>query len=102
MASRKPATVIDKSDAQWHWDRKIPVALIVTLIVIFAGQIGTAAWWGAKTDARIERLEQQATTAIPLASTQGDRLTRVEEKLVGVQTGITEIKAMLQPRIISR
>jgi len=57
MARRAPAAVIDKSDASWHWDRKIPVALIVTIIVVFAGQIGTASWWASKTDARIERLE---------------------------------------------
>jgi len=35
-----------------------------------------------------------ATVAAP----QGERLTRVEEKLVAVQTGITDIKALLQAK----
>lgn len=93
---RGPAPVIDKSDAQWHWDRKVPVALIVTLIVVFAGQTWTAAWWASKTDARIEILEKQSTAAGPTAADQGNRLTRVETKLEAVQDGISEIKSILR------
>lgn len=93
---RRPATVIDKSDSQWHWDRKVPIALIVTLVVLFAGQTWTAAWWASKTDARIEILEKQNAASGPQAATQGDRLTRVETKLEVVQDGIAEIKSILR------
>ena len=97
-AKRTPATVIDKSDTHWHWDRKIPVALIITLIMIFAGQTWTAAWWASKTDQRIERLEDANKAAVPLAATQGDRLTRMEVKVESALDGINELKTLLRAR----
>lgn len=102
MTKRTPATVIDKSDSQWHWDRKVPIALIVTLVVLFAGQTWTAAWWASKTDARIETLEKQNAASGPQAATQGDRLTRVETKLEAVQDGIGEIKSILRKEPLPR
>lgn len=96
MSRRQPSPVIDKSDAQWHWDRKIPIALIVTIILVFAGQTWTAAWWASKTDIRIESLEKVTAAAAPLAATQGDRLTRVEVKLDDAISGIAEIKSILR------
>lgn len=95
---RAPPTVIDKSDNHWHWDRKIPVALIITLLLAFAGQTWTAAWWASKTDQRIERLEEQNKAAAPLAATQGDRLTRMEVKVESALDGINELKSLLRSR----
>jgi hypothetical protein len=83
--------VFDQSNARWHWDRKIPIALIVTIVLVFVGQTWTAGMVGLETDARIETLERQATTSAPLAATQDNRLTRVETKLEAVQDGIAEI-----------
>lgn len=94
--TRKPAPVVDHSDARWHIDRKVPIALILTIFTMFVGQTGTAVWWASKTDSRIERLEQQSATAVPLASSQGDRLTKVETRLEAVQDGIAEIKSILR------
>lgn len=96
MAKRTPATVIDQSDTRWHWDRRVPIALIITLVVLFAGQTWTAAWWASRTDTRIEALEKQNAASGPQAATQGDRLTRVETKLEAVQDGIAEIKSILR------
>ena len=98
MTARKPETVIDKSDTTWHWDRKVPIALIVTLILLFTGQGLTAAWWASKADSRIEVLEKSFAAAGPQSANQGERLTRVEEKLVAVQAGILDIKSILERR----
>lgn len=97
MASRRRVTaVIDKSDERWHIDRKLPVALIVTLVLTFSGQTISAIWWASKTDQRIEVLEGATKAAGPTATDQGNRLTRVETKLEAVQDGILEIKAILR------
>jgi len=92
MTPRRPAAVLDTSDSRWHWDRKIPIALILTLLMAFAGQTSTALWWASKMDSRVENLEKQSATTAP----QGDRLTRVEVKLESVQDGISEIKSILR------
>lgn len=79
-----------KRPVSQHWsvDKKIPVALIVTLVVQTAGIV----WWGATTSARINVLEQKAETAAP----QGERLTRVEVKVDNIIESMSEIKQILR------
>lgn len=97
MARRpSPSPVVDISDSRWHWDRKVPIALIVTLVLTFAGQSATALWWASKMDTRVEALERQTMTAAPTSAEQGTRLTRVETRLEAVQEGISEIKFILR------
>lgn len=95
MTKRKPETVIDQSDSRWHWDKKVPIALIATFVLSMAVQGLTAAWWASKADSRIEFLEKAHATAGPQTANQGERLTRVEEKLEGVKAGIIDIKTIL-------
>lgn len=92
MTKKIPASVIDTSDSRWHWDRKVPIALILTLIVTFAGQSVTALWWASKIDSRVDQLEKENIAAAP----NNDRLTRVEVKLESVQAGISELKDILR------
>lgn len=92
MTKRQPAPVIDKSDEKWHVDKKVPVAMMVTLFLMFTGQSATALWWASKMDSRVEALEKQSASAAPMP----DRMTRVEVKLESVQAGITEIKDILR------
>lgn len=92
MTRKAPAPVIDKSDANWHVDRKVPVALMVTIFLMFTGQSATALWWASKMDSRVETLEKQTASAAPMP----DRMTRVEMKLESLQAGITEIKDILR------
>jgi hypothetical protein len=57
-----------------------------------------SAWWASKADSRIEVLEKSFAAAGPQSANQGERLTRVEEKLVAVQAGILDIKSILERR----
>ena len=91
-----PAPVIDQSDASWHVDRKIPVSLIITLVLVFGGQSAAALMWASRTDNRLERLEEANKVALPQTVSQGDRLTRVEVKLESVLDSVTEIKTILR------
>lgn len=98
--NQEPTAVVDKSDASWHVDRKIPVALIISLIGMFLGQTATAAWMGAKLDARVDVLEKARALDVPTMANQGERLTRVEERLnalqTSVNTGFADVKALIQ------
>ena len=80
------------SQEKWHVTRGVPIALIISMGIFFFTQTGTAAWFAARLDSRIDVLEK----AQALAQPQGERLTRVDEKLENVKTGIADIKIILQ------
>ena len=87
-----PVDEDDTRDQHWHVTRGIPVAFIITMVVMFVTQTATAAWYASSMSFRVEAVERAQIQAAP----QGERLTRVEEKLVAVNTGIADIKALLQ------
>lgn len=81
----------DGDDERWHVSRGIPVAFIISMLVYAIAQTATAAWFASAMNYRVETIEKAQLQMSP----QGERLTRVEEKLEGVKTGITDIKAIL-------
>lgn len=83
----------DGSESQrWHVTRGIPLAFIITMVLFTLGQTGTAAWFASAMNYRVEAIEKAQLQMSP----QGERLTRVEEKLEGVKAGIADIKSILQ------
>ena len=77
-------------DARWHLDKRVPLALIVTICL----QTGTFVWWASSITERVSSLERERVATAP----QADRLTRVEVKLEGVQSGIDRIERALTRR----
>ena len=75
-------------DKQWHLDKKVPIALIMTLAV----QTVTIVWWAATASARLDQLERATAIFAPHI----ERVIRVEEKVGVVQQGIAEIKTILR------
>jgi hypothetical protein len=75
-------------DTHWTLDRRVPLALILALVLQTAGLV----WWASSLSERVNTLERRAEATAP----QGDRLTRVEVKLEGVQSGIDEIKRLIR------
>lgn len=80
-----------ENDGRWHVTRNIPIALIISMLIFSITQTATAAWFLARQDGRLDVVEK----AQAIMSPQGERLTRVEEKLENVKSGITEIKSLL-------
>lgn len=74
---------------EWHVAKEIPVALIVVVLIQAFG----FGWWGSSMSTRVDQLERQATAA----SSQSERIVRLEEKIGGIQQGISEIKSMMRP-----
>lgn len=95
MTKRKPVQdpdiEADEDDERWHVSRGIPVAFIISMLVYAIAQTATAAWFASAMNYRVEAIEKAQIQMSP----QGERLTRVEEKLEGVKSGITDIKALL-------
>lgn len=83
-------------DRQWHLDKKVPIALIATLIV----QTMTIVWWAATASARLDQLERITTSFAP----QAERIIRMDEKMGVLQQSLSEIKALIrqEPTLVPR
>lgn len=77
------------SEGNWHLDKKVPIAMIVTIMI----QSGAVLWWASSINERVKVLESANTAATATAPVQADRLTRVESKVESVQRDLAEIKA---------
>ena len=71
----------------WTVDRRVPVALILTLFIQTAGIL----YWAAGLEHRVSTLENWIESN---QSTQ-TRLVRVEERLVSVREGLDDLKQVV-------
>jgi hypothetical protein len=81
----------EAEDRQWHLDKKVPLALIMTII----GQTIVAAWGASNLWTRVGELERQMQIAAP----QFERIIRLETKVDGITGSLSEIKALINRRI---
>jgi hypothetical protein len=77
-------------DLQWHLDKKVPLALIMTIVC----QTIVAAWGASNLWTRVGELERQMQIAAP----QFERIIRLETKVDGITGGLSEIKALINRR----
>lgn len=68
----------------WRVDKRIPIALLVTLFI----QIATALIWATQLNARVGTLEQQVVGS----SDVGEKLARIDERLQAVKQDVEFIK----------
>lgn len=88
MAETGDAYPLEK---RWHVTRGVPLALIFTVVTLFVGQTVGGVWYVSHLDSRVEVLEK----ANLLTQPQGERLTRLEEKVVAVQATANRIENLL-------
>jgi len=79
-------------DSQWHVSRSIPIAWLISSFVWGGAQIGVFGWYASELNSRVDAIEKAQSQAAP----QGERLTRLEEKVGSVQSGVTDLKADLK------
>jgi hypothetical protein len=78
----------DPATGSWHLDKRVPVALIFTIAI----QTGAIIWWAAGINARVEHLERQFMVTAPY----GERIIRLEENVISIREGISDIKGLLR------
>lgn len=49
----------EADDKAWHLDKRVPIALIVTILLTFGGQAVTFTIWLTRVDSRIVTLEEK-------------------------------------------
>ena len=77
-------------DSHWHLDRRVPIALIATLI----GYGIATVWWSATIDNRMSVVEKWIDDNRQIQS----RLERLEVQGQYIQSSLNEIKHMLGQR----
>ena len=82
-----------QQDREWHLDKKVPLALIVTLIL----QSGTFIWWAAKADNRLDNLERLSAISSP----QIERIVKIETKMDSIVDNLNDVKVMLRIRALT-
>ncbi len=81
-------------DHHWHLDKRVPVALILTIL---AQTIG-AVWWAASLSARVDVLERDWARFAAVAERlrlQEDRQTRADVRLQALYTRLERIERKL-------
>lgn len=81
----------DRSDNEWHLDKKVPLGIIFAILIQTIGIIVVGTAWKTGVDARIERLEASDLDKKP----QESRLVRLEEKLLAISNSLTRIEVKL-------
>ena len=75
-------------DRHWHLDKRVPLALILTIII----QTAALVWWASSLSERVNSLERTRDATAP----QADRLTRVEVKVESIQAGVDRIERLIR------
>jgi hypothetical protein len=103
MAETGDAYPLEK---HWHISRGIPLGLIFSLLGFFAIQSGTAVWFFAHQDSRIDAVEKVQATATSIGeklqaatAAQNVETAKLGEKVVAVQASVNRIEQLLtKPR----
>lgn len=97
MTRRKPVTEFSDNgrdtSERWHVNRGIPVVWLLGTVGVSVGQLCALFWYAGQFNSRVDIVER----TVALIAPQGERLTRLEEKLVAVQATTNRIEALLTP-----
>ncbi len=89
------------SDEPWHLDKRVPVALILTILM----QTAAAVWFASALNQRVSQLETSVAAIGNTARDDEMRLRalelqagRTDERLIGIQALLNDIKRILEER----
>ena len=89
---------MEQNNEAWHLDKKVPVAIILTIV----GQFLIGLWFVAKLDAKVEeqaarlaKTEAQVVAIDREARDFGNRIVRIEEKTSSMLTILQRIERFI-------
>ena len=80
----------NKRENKWHFDRRIPVSMILAIVVQAVAFISWFSWWGAGIQTRLENLEKASDSSF------SPRLAVVEAKIDNAVANFDRNKALLE------
>lgn len=88
MGTKPDLDLDDPAANRWHLDRRIPLALIITICV----QTTVAIWGASNLWTRVDTLERQIAVIVP----QGQQLVRIDTMISNMKDDISELKRMVR------
>ena len=89
-------------EKHWHISRGIPLGLIFTVVGCFLAQTGTALWFFAHQDSRLDAVENVQRVATQIADklqantvAQNVETAKLGEKVIAIQASVNRIEAFL-------
>lgn len=99
MARPKPVTEFSDNgndvSERWHINRGIPVVWLIGTLFMSGAQLCALFWYAGQFTTRVEVVERVQAAMQTTLAPQGERLTRLEEKVVAVQATANRIEALL-------
>ena len=80
------------SEAGWHLDKKVPVAIILTVV----GQTALFGWYASKLDSRVEALEALQARNVVTDRRQYDRMNAFDATLAQTNIRLAKMEGILQ------
>lgn len=80
-----PATPKDPAEASWHFDRRIPIALIATIVI----QTGAAIWWASSVNSFMADSQKGAAVL-------ADRVQAVESDSDSLDRRLVRFEVLLE------
>jgi hypothetical protein len=97
MVDQSPARRF--SDNQWHLDKRVPVALILTLGI----QMSVGIWWAAAIDERQSALTLRVARLEIRDDKIADQMSAIESRLARVEAnGEAQLKALERIYLVLR
>lgn len=79
-------------DSEWHFDRKVPIGIIMAIVLQTLGMVVVGTAWKADVDNRILQLERSDADRKP----QEARLIRLEERLNSALSILNDINRKME------
>lgn len=81
------------TEREWHLDKRVPIALIVTIALTFTGQGIAFTMWATKLDNRVAALETKDQDRDDEADKQAAAREKQSDKLNDIATAIATLNA---------
>ena len=79
--------MMKRDDSHWKLDRRIPFAVILTMMI----QAAAVLIWATQLDARVSGMEQQSVNAGNL----NEKFARLDERLDGMKQNLDSVRRQL-------
>ena len=91
MLVLKMATPNQRDEDHWTFDKRIPVALIGTLVV----QLAMGVWWVSALNSRVSELERGADKVLIRSASNDTDMGTVKERVLKLEINLTNINTKL-------
>ena len=80
------------SDAQWHLDKRVPIALIFAITM----QSGAAVWWAAGISERMEQIERRQEAAGARSESQDAAISEQSRRIAVLTEAVANTNRNLE------